>query len=605
MQEQTFLQPKTPTKCQIVIGSRELFYIAIVLQYLISTSSAFASTHITSGSSTNRNDLVTMNLNIPLETLSSAANSFAAANGIQVEAVKDDISFYQCAPISLLPNAFPIQEFNKAKSLMPMFNLLVDRVSRDGPFLQETLGGIVSDTDPYTAKLLELYKAIYLESSNGDNSNNLGKQTNFAKQADCLGILRSDFMLSKDRDDDSSFHIKQVELNTIAASFAGLSCKVSELHSFLIERYSGNSDGIRHLLKENQKAIGSTLEEPLGVPSNPSLERLTESMSLAVKRYVHRYQSTSSTADKPIVLFVVQDSERNTVDQRMLEFELWKNHRIHVVRQSLADVHKNVHLNSETGQLLLVNGDGLENEVALVYYRAGYAPTDYPDGYDGIEWKARDTLERSRATKCPSLGYHLAGTKKVQQALARPGIVEKFFNAVDQKEIGSIENLRKSFAGLYSLDKTDAMKEDIDAVNHVLSTEDGRKLYVLKPQREGGGYNLYGDHLYKKLRNNVLETSGDDGKKEIQMTSELGEYILMERLFPPQQESILLRAGKVEGTGPTVSELGIFGTILVSADGNDVYHNEYSGFLLRTKFSDVDEGGVASGFATLSSPYLC
>jgi glutathione synthase len=82
----------------------------------------------------------------------------------------------------------------------------------------------------------------------------------------------------------------------------------------------------------------------------------------------------------------------------------------------------------------------------------------------------------------------------------------------------------------------------------------------------------------------------------------------MERLFPPQQTAILLRAGKVEGAGLTISELGCFGTILVAGDAaseDAVVHNEYAGFLLRTKFSNVDEGGVASGFATLSSPYLC
>jgi hypothetical protein len=47
-----------------------------------------------------------------------------------------------------------------------------------------------------------------------------------------------------------------------------------------------------------------------------------------------------------------------------------------------------------------------------------------------------------------------------------------------------------------------------------------------------------------------------------------------------------------------------FGTILATED-SDIVHNDYGGFLLRTKFSGVDEGGVASGFATLSSPYLC
>lgn len=588
MQEQKRLKRRT------FIRSKEFLHTIVVLQYMIRTGFALASMPVPFISFHNRNDIL-MNLNIPSDVLSSAV-AFAAANGIQIEAVKDDVSSYQTAPISLLPNAFPVLEFNKAKTLMPMFNLLVDRVSRDGAFLEETLGGLVSDSDPYTAKLLQLYRAIYLER---DNDENAAKQANFAKTADSLGIFRSDFMLSKGADDDTDFHIKQVELNTIAASFAGLSCKVAELHSFLIERYSGTSAGMRHLLDTNQKSVGSISAECIGVPSNPSLQRLAESMNLAVKRYVDHFQCT---ANKPIILFVVQGNERNTVDQRMLEFELWKNHQIRVIRQSLANLHTKAHLDTKTGRLVLNDSEGSENEVALIYYRAGYAPTDYPDGYDGVEWKARDKLERSRATKCPSLGYHLAGTKKIQQALARPGILEKFFSD-DAKE--SIESLRRCFANLHSLDLNDFMKEDLDAVRRVLSSPDGRKYYVLKPQREGGGYNLYGDRLYEKLRENVVESTGNDGQKEYHLQTKLGEYILMERLFPPLQNSVLLRAGKVEGEGPTVSELGIFGTILVSPNGNDVYHNDYAGFLLRTKFSDVDEGGVASGFATLSSPYLC
>ena len=35
-------------------------------------------------------------------------------------------------------------------------------------------------------------------------------------------------------------------------------------------------------------------------------------------------------------------------------------------------------------------------------------------------------IERSLAIKSPSIQYHLAGTKKVQQALALPGILEKW-----------------------------------------------------------------------------------------------------------------------------------------------------------------------------------
>jgi len=88
---------------------------------------------------------------------------------------------------------------------------------------------------------------------------------------------------------------------------------------------------------------------------------------------------------------------------------------------------------------------------------------------------------------------------------------------------------------------SDATPGDIDALRDALSGGEGR--YVLKPQREGGGYNFYGDNLVKKVRENVME---DPSTKELKLGSELAEFILMERLFPPQQKSILLRAGLIE-----------------------------------------------------------
>jgi glutathione synthase len=106
------------------------------------------------------------------------------------------------------------------------------------------------------------------------------------------------------------------------------------------------------------------------------------------------------------------------------------------------------------------------------------------------------------------------------------------------------------------------------------------------------------------LLQKILENVASSPSGELTLGKKLGEYILMERLFPPQQRAILLRSGLVEGSGDSISELGCFGTIVVAPDGT-VQHNQYAGFLLRTKFSNVDEGGVNAGFATLSSPYLC
>jgi glutathione synthetase len=562
-----------------------------------------------------------------LDQLTSHAVSYASAHGLQVASKQqqltvqpdddndtddnDDndtdkpktnpIQTYECAPISLLPNAYPRSAFVTAQILARPFNLLVERLSQDGDFLVSTLKDV---GDPFTAKLLMLYQDIYMHDTHNNAASNGEVQKNHAQLADRLGIQRSDYMLNDMRQTTpwDPYRLQQVELNTIAASFAALAVQVAALHRHVVSRFG--SSGVDDFLLANKKAIlgddGTVIVKGDGVPFNPALTCIPEAMDSAFQRYQERHCETSAGNDNKkdpnlVMLFIVQDGETNTVDQRMLEFRLWQNHRIPVMRLTLTAAHEQLALNEETGALTIAADD--DKEVAVVYFRAGYAPTDYMDGDDGVEWQARELMERSRATKCPSLGYHLAGTKKIQQALARPGILERF---ISDKDDGKL--MRSAFAGLYSLGD-DAGPDDLEAVRQVVDEGQEGK-FVLKPQREGGGYNFYGERLLEKLRQNIHRGGeGDDTKIELQQ--ELSEFILMERLFPPQQDAILLRSGRVEGQGKSISELGCFGTILVAGDDQDVVSNKYAGFLLRTKFENVDEGGVASGFATLSSPYLC
>ena len=76
----------------------------------------------------------------------------------------------------------------------------------------------------------------------------------------------------------------------------------------------------------------------------------------------------------------------------------------------------------------------------------------------------------------------------------------------------------------------------------------------------------------------------------------------MQRIFPPAQNSILLAKGGQIKLSKALSELGIYGAYL--GDGTTEHFNEKAGHLLRTKVDGVDEGGVASGFAVLDSPYV-
>lgn len=75
--------------------------------------------------------------------------------------------------------------------------------------------------------------------------------------------------------------------------------------------------------------------------------------------------------------------------------------------------------------------------------------------------------------------------------------------------------------------------------------------YVLKPQREGGGNNLYGQDLVDQLKQGL---AADGGKG-------LAAYILMQRILPPPQRSVFVRAGEWK-EDESLSELGIYGTFL-------------------------------------------
>lgn len=212
----------------------------------------------------------------------------------------------------------------------------------------------------------------------------------------------------------------------------------------------------------------------------------------------------------------------------------------------------------------------LASPVSLVYYRAGYSPDDY---FTEAEWDARLLLECSNAVSCPNAGYHLAGCKKVQQDLAAPGRLEQFVDAA------TAASLRESFAGLWSLD---------DPKNSVIAEAIERPdAFVLKPQREGGGNNLYGEDLQKILRKG----------------SGLEAFILMERIRPRIHERVpVIRNGEVSELS-AITELGVYSAVLAEGDEGIVVSRQ-CGHLLRTKASSSDEGGVAAGYAFLDSPIL-
>ncbi|WOL17747.1 glutathione synthetase, chloroplastic [Canna indica] len=423
------------------------------------------------------------------------------------------------APFALLPMPFPKSYWRQACELAPIFNELVDRVSLDADFLQNSLSR-TKKVDGFTSRLLDIHS----------------KMLEIKKTEDIrLGLHRSDYMM-----DAETNLLLQIEFNTISSSFPGLSSLVSELHRNLLNKY-GNDLGL----------------DSKRVPGNTAISRFAEALAKAWNEY------NNSSA---IVMVVVQSEERNMYDQHWLCAVLKEIHGITSIRKTLSEI-------DVQGQVLpdgtlIIDGQA----VAVIYFRAGYSPNDYPSE---AEWSARVLMEKSSAIKCPSISYHLVGTKKIQQELAKPNVLERFLDNEDD-----IAKVRKCFAGLWSLDDTDAVKSAMEKPD----------LFVLKPQREGGGNNIYGDTVRETLIK--LQKKG---------TEELAAYILMQRIFPTASLAFLVREG-IWHLDNAISELGIYGAYLRNKD--KVIMNDQCGYLMRTKVSSSNEGGVAAGFAVLDSIYL-
>lgn len=358
--------------------------------------------------------------------------------------------------------------------------------------------------------------------------------------------------------------IRQVEFNTIASSFGGLASRVSSMHKYLLETATYPSD------------IAQTAQ-PHSLPHNRSIEALANGLA-----HAHEAYRASSRFHSTCIIFIVQEPERNTFDQKHLEYALIsldiKTFRVqfnHVLEETSLDPHS---------RALIYTPSAFPDrsyEVSTVYFRAGYSPDEYegPASQSSeTAWQARLHIERSAAIKCPSILTHLAGSKKVQQILATPGSphLSRFLSS---EAVAS--RVRKTFAPMYPLDDSPAGLEARKiALDPTLANR-----FVCKPQREGGGNNVYRKKIPPFLKR--------------QEESLWAQYVLMEMIETPAQRNMILRHGETT-EGGVICELGSYGTVLWNGDG-EILHNEQAGTLLRTKGDSSEEGGVAAGFGAVDS----
>ncbi|KAF2866543.1 hypothetical protein BDV95DRAFT_504752 [Massariosphaeria phaeospora] len=453
------------------------------------------------------------------------------------------------APVTLFPSLFPHTCFEQGLAIQKAYNELYSAIARDEEWLQEIVKELI-EIDDFVGKLWQTHLAV--------------KEAGYVQDLS-LGLFRSDYMVHSDSSGSgTSLGLKQVEFNTIASSFGGLSSQVSNLHKYL-------------LTVDAYPPSATAIIKPDSLRQSNSTSSLAQGLAVAHKAY-----GQSRTGRTLCVLFVVQEPERNVFDQRHLEYALLEESGVCSFRLPF---HQTLlHTKLESDRTLLYsppNSPSYLYEVTTVYFRAGYSPDDYPKEED---WRARLHLEKSRAIKCPSILTHLAGCKKVQQVLATPHSphLKRFLS-----DDGVASHVLATFAPIYPLDDSEAGKEAIRLATH----PETANRYVLKPQREGGGNNTYRKAIPQFL-------------KDLPQTH-WPAYILMEMIEPPPLRNIIFRNGEVQ-RGGVICELGVYGVCLwrngsgKNAPG-EVLHNWEAGYLLRTKGDQSEEGGVAAGFGAVDS----
>lgn len=354
--------------------------------------------------------------------------------------------------------------------------------------------------------------------------------------------------------------MRQIEFNTISSAFAGLTGLVANLHRAVL-RYALNQCQIREIHPDHHEEISSSNCSTVDlILPNDALKNSAKAMLKAFDLYENRRAS---------ILFVIVPRERNVCDQQALIStmeNLRPDIRIHL--KTLENLVSDLFYDESTKNISLRSTN---EEIALVYFRSAYIPEHYVNEQC---WTIRKQIEQSRAIKCPTIRSQLSGCKIVQEYLTREKIVEKY---LDDEQISS--KIRSTFAQMFRFD-------DLEKRNEILEIlRSNPHDFVLKPQREGGGNNKYDDELLDLIENH----------REI-----LNNFIAMEKILPPRCRTSLIKPNDKHLLNvECINEIGIYGTILTNIQTNEEYLNEVTGYLVRTKTIDTNEGGVATGYSVL------
>ncbi|CAF3542661.1 unnamed protein product [Rotaria sp. Silwood1] len=329
-------------------------------------------------------------------------------------------------PFTIYPSPFPCNEYEKACQIQYGINIFVQHLAFDTDLMDSILKNLV-ECDPFIRRLRNIYHQI--------------QQLPYKSSIETC-IIRTDYMLQQLNTFSEKTKLRLIELNTIAVGLGAAAKLIQEWH--------------KRFLKRIQPELLSKL------PKNESYDLIIDTLFESWKIYNN---------SRAIILFVIPENEFNIGDQMLIEKGLlsYGNSSLLIKHVTFFDICRYGFLDSKG---ILYFGDF---EVALIYYRSAYDPKHF---YHEDIWQAYIMLESSRAIKCPSLRYHLAGMKCFQLALIEKNFLEKIFQGHEKY----IDDFRDIIEEMFTIDQ---------AINDPILQQrilDKPKSFYLKQSREGGTY---------------------------------------------------------------------------------------------------------------------
>ena len=349
-------------------------------------------------------------------------------------------------PIMLTPSPIPKNIYEKIVFYQIAFNKVINKLSNDQKFLEETLTPI-SENDNFVKRNLEISK----------------KLVNYEhKQKIKLGIFRNDYLFDKNQN-----FLFFTEYNTIASSMGTFSDKIKKFYSYFSQKYP-------EIFKKYS-------EKEIPVEGFDNIEKFADSMHEAIKlAFPQQYKES-------IIVFVIQKNETNIFDQYSLSDELYNKYKIPSIRMTLEEI-KTKCVQDENGNLTL-NGQF----ISLFYFRASYTENDFPNEES---WQGRELIELSTAIKVPDINTFLTTFKIFQYELSKPQILMHYCHS----EL-IINDILRFFGGIYNI--RDMSPDNIKELFSKIKAEPEK--YILKPMKEGGGNNITGEKL-----KNIIPEEGNE-----------------------------------------------------------------------------------------------